>query len=266
MSLTVTYDPVLSRMRLAATVLGASATYAYVWRSTDNFATSTVVRGGGTKAVSGGVANLDDYEFEPGVAITYQITSYNVAGVQQASFTSSPITQDLAGVWLKVPAAPYLNRQVVVQDAGELTRRSRAGLFDVIGRSYPVAVGDIASSTGFDLAILTQDFPAEEGMDYLVASGQVVFLHVPSTVTLVRPGYYSMGDVTRSRVGRLSDKRVWTLPLTEVARPAPQIVGPAYTWQALLAEYGTWSAVIAGNATWAAVMNRVASPSDVIVP
>jgi hypothetical protein len=266
MSLVLTYDPVLSRIRLAGTALGASADHALVWRSTDNFKTYQLIRGADPAAVAGGVLNIDDYEFEAGVPIAYQMTSYNSGGVQQASFTTA-ITQDLDSAWLKVPAAPYLNRRIEVQDKGPVTRRSRAGVFDIKGRSFPVSVGDVASSREWTLYVSTEDAGEETALDYLVASGEVVFLHLPlAAENLVYTGYYSLGDVSRQPPMRLSPRRIWTFPLVEVARPGNHVVGPAYTWASLLAEYGSWTNVISGNATWADVLNRVASPSDVIVP
>ncbi len=265
MGLVATYDPVLSRIRLAATALGGTATYAFVWRSTDNFVTYDLVRGGGPAAVAGGILNIDDYEFEAGVPLGYQVTSYNAANVQQASFNVA-ITQDLDGVWLKVPAAPYLNQQVVIQDRGPIGRRSRSGSFDVVGRSDPVGVGDVASSRAYTLKIHTETPTEEEALDFLVASGAIIFVHRPLAVTLIPGGYFQMGDVEREPPLRLSPRRIWTFPLTEHARPDNQLVGPVYTWASVLNDYATWADVLADNATWADLLNRTASPSDVIVP
>lgn len=265
MSLTITYDGALSRLRLAATALGATATYAYVWRSTDNFTTFEVVRGGNRAVVAGGVLNIDDYEFEAGVPLSYQVTSYDVAGVQQASFSQSA-NQDLSAVWLKVPTAPYLNRPVVVQDKGPIGRRSKSGSFDVLNRSLPVGVGDVASSKAYTLYLLTTTAAEEEALDYLVASGAIIFVHLPHAVTLIPGGYWQMGNVDREPTLRLSPRRIWTMPLVEHAKPGVDVVGPAYTWASVMNDYATWADVLANNATWAVLLNRTASPSDVIVP
>lgn len=267
MGLTLTYDSVLSRIRLAATALGATATYANVWRSTNNFTTFTTVRGGSQAQISGGsgVLNIDDYEFEPGIPIAYQVTSYNAGGVQQASFTAG-ITQDLDVVWVKVPAIPYLNQPVVVADRSEITRRSRAALFDVKGRSFPVAVGDIASSQAFTLELITNTPAEERDMDYLFASGEVIFLQKPLGVEHFPGGYFSVGDVSRETTLRASPRRVWTVPLTEVAAPGPDVIGSSYTWTSVVNQYASWTALMAANATWTALLNRTGTPSDVIVP
>lgn len=265
MSLTATYDPVLSRIRLSATLLGATATRCVFWRTTSAFAQYVTVRGGWPVTVTSQNAHIDDYEFEPGVACQYRVVSYTAANLTPVATYDVFITQDLDAVWLKVPAAPFLNTSVVVVDHGSVGRRSRSGLFDVVGRTDPVMVGDVASSIAFSLQLLTETAAAERDLDFLFASGEVVFLQLPSTVEHFPGGYFAVGDVSREPTLRLSPRRVWTVPLTEVAQPGPAVVGSTYTIASMLAEYATISAVIAGNATIADLLDRTGTPSDVIV-
>lgn len=267
MALTATYDPVLSRMRLHLSG-GLSSVTAGFARSIDGGVTFTTIRGASSVPVTGvGLDALaDDYEFPAGVSITYRATKYDIAGNPISGISAIPITQDLAVVWLKVPAAPFLNQPVVVADRSEVTRRSRSALFDVVGRTLPVMVGDVASSQAFTLELITETPADERNLDYLFASGEVVFLHLPSTVEHFPGGYFAVGDVSRETTLRASPRRVWTVPLTEVAQPGPAVVGSAYTWTSTIAEYATWTAVIAGNATWADLLDRTGAPSDVIVP
>jgi hypothetical protein len=209
-------------------------------------------------------AAVDDYEFEVGQTITYRVRSYNVSNVLQQTFTTT-ILRDLDDVWLKVPAAPYLNTPVTVVDRSEVTRKSRSGLFDIVGRTYPVMVGDVASSRAFTLQLLTHNASGESGLDYLFASGEVVYLQLPSTVQHFPGGYYAVGDVSRETTLRLSARRVWSVPLTEVAVPGPAVVGSSYTWTSTVNEFATWSDVIAFNVSWSTLLNRTGTPSDVIV-
>lgn len=264
MTATATYDGVLSRIQLSATLLGATATYAVVDRTIDAGITYTTVRGGTRLTVASQNAALDDFEFPPGVAITYRFRSYDVSNVLQSTQTVA-ITQNLMSVWLKVPSTPFLNQAVTVVDRGQITRKSRAGLFDVVGRSTPVMVGDVASSISYELQLLTKTVGAETNLDYLFASGEVVFLHLPSTVTSIPGGYFAVGDTSREPTMRLSPNRVWSVPLTGVAAPGPEVVGPAYTWTAVLADFATWTTELAANATWSALLARTGTPSDVIV-
>lgn len=264
MAITATYDGVLSRIRLAATLLGATATYAKFERTVDGIVYTTL-RGGSAAVVTSQNAAVDDYEWTPGVATTYRVTSYNVSNVQQAQFTAS-ITQDLTSVWLKVPAAPFLNQPVTVADRSEVTRKSRSGLFDIVGRSTPVMVGDVASSIVYTLTLQTDTSVAESNLDYVFASGEVVFLQLPSTVQYMQGGYFAVGDVSRAPVNMVSTLRRWNVPLTGVAAPGPEVIGSAYTWTSVLADFATWTAEVAANATWADLLARTGTPSDVIVP
>lgn len=266
MGLTATYDPVLSRIRLSATLLGATATRCVFWRTTNGFVTYHTVRGGFPVPVSGQNASIDDYEWEPGVPLKYRVQSYTDADLTGVATYDVTITQDLDVVWVKVPAAPFLNQPVIVSDRSAVRRRSRAGVFDVVGRTLPVAVGDIASSRAFTLELLTQTAADETNLDYVFASGEVVFLHLPSTVEHFPGGYYSVGDVERETTLRASARRVWSVPLTEVAAPGPDVIGPAYTWTSVLSDFATWNDVIAANATWNDLLQRTGTPSDVIVP
>lgn len=266
MSLTATYDPVLSRIRLSATLLGATATRCVFWRTTNGFVTYDTVRGGWPVTVTGQNASLDDYEFVPGVPCKYRVQSYTNANLTAVATYDVTITQDLNVVWLKVPAAPFLNQPVTVGDRSPIRRRSRSGLFDIVGRTNPVMVGDVASSIGYDLELLTSTPGEERNLDYLFASGEVVFLQLPSTVEHFPGGYFSVGDVSREPTLRRSARRIWSVPLTQVAAPDSSVVGSAYTISSMLAEYATVTAVMAGNATISALLQRTGTPSDVIVP
>jgi hypothetical protein len=265
MALTATYDPVLSRIRLAATLLGATATRCVFWRTTNNFAQYVTVRGGWPVAVTGQNASLDDYEFVPGVACQYRVQSYTAANLVAVATYDVFITQDLDVVWLKVPAAPFLNQPVIASVRTDITRRARGGVFDVVGRTLPVMVGDVRGSRELTLQLKTASASQERDLDYLFASGDVVFLQAPSVMSQFPSGYFAAGDVTRSPERRYSEVRVWDVPLTEVAAPGSDVIGSAYTIASMLAEYGTVSAVISGNATIAALLQRTGTPSDVIV-
>lgn len=266
MSLTATYDATLSRVRLAATLLGATATYAMFERTVDGFIRTVTVRGGSAVTVASQNAAVDDYEFPAGVATTYRVTSYNAADVQQAQFTAA-ITQDLSSVWLKVPAAPFLNQAVTVADLGsEIVRKTRETGFPIVGRNRPTSVGDVALGQDFTLLLLTETAAAARDLDYLFASGEIVFLHLPSAVEHFPGGYYAPQSPSRRSTLRLSPRRLWTVPLEERAEPGPEVIGSAYTISSVLADYATISAMMAANATIADLLARTGTPSDVLVP
>ena len=263
MTLALTYDAVLSRIRLAGTFLSPAVTAVFE-RSTDGVSW-TAVRGGLSVPVVSQNAAVDDYEFPAGEAVTYRLRGLDGFGATLFTDTAA-ITQDVDHAWLKVPAAPYLNRPVIVVDRSDVTRRARRGLFDVVGRSNPVAVGDVASSLAYTAQLMTSTAAEERDLDYLFASGEIVFLQLPSTAQVMPEGYFSVGDTSRRPTLRTSARRLWDVPLVQVAAPGPEVVGSTYTWTSVLADYATWADLLADNATWADLLERVGSASDVIVP
>ena len=266
MALTATYDPVLSRLQLAGTSLGASATYAVFDRTTDGGITYTVVRGGTAVPVSSQNAALDDYEFPTGISITYRVRSYNASNVLQQTFTVAK-TQDVDDVWLKVPAAPFLNMPVTVSFAGDKTKPARGGVFEIVGRSVPVAITDIRSSAGFDVRIRTFTKAEEQALDYLLSSGEIVFFQLPSDNDCMDGGYYFAGDATWGPPSsRARPERIFTIPLRGCAAPGPDVIASAYTWTNVLADYATWTTLLAANATWSALLAHTGTPSDILVP
>lgn len=272
MALVATYDSLLSRIRLAASGLAGTATYAVFDRSTNNFLSSTTVRGGSRVTVSGAAAAVDDYEFPVGTPTWYRVRAYNAADVLVTTFTTGPTTQQLLEldsdqVWLKVPAAPYMNRIVTISEAGDLTLPARTSLFPIVGRNRDIAVSDVRSSMSYGLKIRTFDYDEELDLRNVLNSSEVLYFQLPSANKSMPSGYFAAGDVTVGPPGsRARPERIFTLPLTEAAAPGPDVVGSTYTWASVVADYPTWSAVIAANATWADLLQRVGNPGDIIVP
>lgn len=264
MALTATYDPLLGRIRLTGTSLGATATYA-VFDRTTNGVTYTVVRGGSGVLVTSATAKVDDYEFPVDQAVTYRVRSYNASNVLQQTFTAS-ITQDLDNPWLKSISRPFLNREIVVSEAGDVSHSNRASIFQVVGRSDPVAVTDTGGLTSYDLVVTTFSDGEADVLRYLVTSGDVIFLQSSASCKLPVEGYFAIGNVTESRHGNKRGRKWFTLPLTRVAAPGPDVIGSTYTWASVLADYATWADVIAANLTWADLLEHVGDPSEVIVP
>lgn len=260
------YDGQLSRVRVTGSALEAGSSTAKLERSTDGIRWTTV-RGAGELAVTAGLElelPADDYEFVPDVANTYRLTTYDAGGAELGQHTSA-ITPDLAGMpWLKVIARPFLNRPVIVGDYSELSRPARAGVFDVVGRSFPVVVSDVRSSARFELQLVTETDEGRRELALALAGGETVYLQVPADSD-VPAGYLHVGDATEARPSRRSERRIFTLAVTEVAAPAADVVGAVSTWQTVLNTYSNWSDVIAAHATWADLLELIGNPEDVIV-
>lgn len=231
---------------------------ALVERSADLVRWSTV-RGGESVVLAAGTLRLDDYEFAADVANYYRMPGY-----------SGSIIPVLGGVWLKSVARPFLNRQVTVADFSEVTRPNRGGVFEVVGRSYPVAVTDVRGSRRWSLQVRTDDPQEANDLDLLLAGGDILLVHVPQgggRISAVPGGYVTVGD-TRMVTPPTYDlrMRVLDLPLVEVAAPGPDVVGASVTVQTVLNAYATCQQVLDAHPTVLDLLELVGSPTDVIVP
>lgn len=96
MAVTLTYDPVLSRVRITATGLNA-ADHALVERSTDGLQWTTV-RGASQVLVTAGTlaVTVDDYEFVDGVANTYRVRGTAAAAIAYVGAGTSSLAVNAA--------------------------------------------------------------------------------------------------------------------------------------------------------------------------
>lgn len=239
----------------------ASGDTATVERTVDGVRWSTVRGGDAVPINASGGARIDDYEFTPNVANTYRVT----AG---ATTQSATITPPMSQVWIKNVARPFLNRAVTVVNWGPVGRPSRGGTFAVVGRTMPVAVTDVRGSRTYELELMFPDPDGAEDFDTVLAAGDPVLVHVPGgdDCLLPRSMYAVVGDYEIDRKMPRSPRRYFTLPLTEVAAPAPEIVGATVTWQSIVNAFATWSDLLDTEATWHDVAERIGEADEVIVP
>lgn len=147
MTVTLTYDSTLSRVRVAATGLAAADT-AVVERSTDGVRWSTV-RGAGAVPVSAGVmtATVDDFEFPADVLITYRVRgvesgpiAFRNAGAGAAaangSVTPTMPAAIVAGDLLMVLASTRNSGTGTVNTPTGYTAMGTSGNFAVFGKYY----------------------------------------------------------------------------------------------------------------------------------
>lgn len=267
MTVTLTYDDGLARVRISATGFDPPGTeYVQVHRLAPGGVRWTLVRGAGRLTQVGGAVAVDDYEFVPDVLATYRVVAYSVVDVGLLT-ESNTITPEITGVWFKSVARPYLNQQVIVQEYDPVQRRSRAGVFDVSGRTMPIVVSDVGSSRRWSTTVLTRTLDASHALDLLLASGDIVHVQVPAGFD-IPAGYVSIGDTSLARLSRplSDDRRLFSIPMIECAPPGSDVVGSTSTWAGLLAAFGTWTAVLAEFPTWQDVLDYVAAADTVIVP
>lgn len=274
MACSLVYDAVLGRVRVDATGLNVTGTAvtATVERSDDGGSTFAFIRGGTGIPVSGGATLLttDDYEYTLGHQLTYRVRGQSSSGAQTAS-TTCTITVNQSKIWLKSVERPFLNLELdCVLNPSPIDRRSRAGVFDILGRSFPVAVTDVRGGLEVSLRTVTRTYDEQEALDYLLASGDLLYLQTTTTFPLssMFVAVSSTSDEDRPVRNRDCDVdlRRFTLPLVQIEPLEDDVVGRTFSWYSVTVTYATWSDVIADNATWADLLDQVADPSEVIVP
>ena len=179
---------------------------------------------------------------------------------EQIASTAAPLDR----VWLKSVTRPFLNRAITTVDPGDPGRKARGGTFDAVGRTNPIATTEVRGAASFAVQVYTATDGDEQTLDYILASGDVLFLHTPLGCE-VPTAYVQVGDTSSRRSRPRSEARVFTLPCEVVSPPGPDIVYAISTWASVLASYATWADVIAANPTWADLLARLGNPSEVIV-
>jgi len=207
----------------------------------------------GSFVVTGGAAGISR-------AITMAVEHAPFLNEQTASLT--PV---LDRIFLESVTRPFLNRAVTVVGWSDVSRASRGADFDVVGRTLAVAVTDLAGGKQFDLEVYAATADDAKTIDFIIASGDILFLQTPLGCEVPR-GHYRVDTSSERRPHRRASSRVFTLPLRQVAAPGPDVVGAVSMWQTVLNSYPSWAALLAANSSWEQLLSRVAPPSEVIVP
>jgi hypothetical protein len=228
--------------------LGGSAAWDYWVQTTRTLlAAGSFTVAGGAAAVSKGLA----------AAFTKAAFIYQETG---------SVTPQLDSVWLKSISEPFLNRpvDVILTASQSATRDARDGVFEITGRSFPVAVTDLRGSKAWTMQIRTYTVADADEMDTILSAGDPMYIHVPAGCQVL-DGHVRIGQVTQTWDVLRPGECTFTLPCRAVAAPAASIIPAVGTWQTVLSAYPTWADVLAAQATWADLLELAGSPGDVVV-
>lgn len=203
----------------------------------------------GSWVVTGGAAAISK-----SAAISFVARAFT----SQDTTTCTPAMTD---VWLKNVLRPNLNMIIPTEGDTDITEPSRSNIFAVIGRNLPVAVTDVRGSQQYSLYLGVLDNTTRDNLRNALATGDVMYLHIPNTTTYpVKSMFVLVGNTDwRDRM------RQYTLPLTQVAAPDGTIIGDTVLWLDVIATYATWNDLIAAKATWSDVVSMIAPGGQVIV-
>jgi hypothetical protein len=255
------------------TVVKTLALY-HFWKQDDWTSVSPAATWSDT-TVTGDDASLAIYPVDlvtagtnPGASITVTggataISRVLITAFKRADWISQETTSTtpaITSVWFKHIRYPFLNTALSVP-VGELevSRKARAGVFPVVGRTLPVGVTDKRLGKEFVLGARVEDDVERERLDLVLQTGEAILLQVPASVRLPSSMYATIGDDKY-----LDESRTFVLPLTQVAAPAASIVGTTTTYAGVLAAFASYTTLLSSNATYAAVLELTGSPSDII--
>jgi hypothetical protein len=255
---TITYDERIGRVRVLGTGMAPGVGRVRVSRRPATSNTFAPVRGGEVPVSSGTFErSADDYEFPAGENLIYRLES--LAGRVATEGLDSVLESvdvfyvpPMARAWVKFIAHPILNRRITITDWSEISRPSRNVLYEVRERADPVIVTAGHSSRRVTLTLRTWTVDETNALDESLRQGIPLFLHMPAGYPL--PSLYAVpGDYSHVKPSRRSRGSIWTLPLTEVAPPAPSIYGTGTTWATVLDAYATWGDLLTSAPTWQGV-------------
>jgi len=253
------------------------------WTSVDTIAGAVEI-GEPDTALGGDQGIVWDYKVQTGTTpVNVPAGSFMVSGGTAATATgavlqfaptsvtqTTSITPVIDELWIKSIGKPFLNRTVYcLAEVGDISRGERHGIFEVIGRSFPVAVTDKHQSREGMIRVITRTKTEEEELDLIIASGEPLFFHTPHnhplpTMHVVLNTTVMKRPLRNPQCAGLS-WRVFTLPWREIAAPSSSVCGATITWQGVINTYATWQAVILGETSWADLLSNIGQPGDIIV-
>jgi hypothetical protein len=207
------------------------------------------VRGADPATLVAGAWVGNDYEAPLDATFYYQATSTEVPGTV---LTSPTYTLSSGGsTWLKHPGRPGLNAKVKPTRAPDLTRPIEQGVFDVLGRTRPVATSMLRRSERGELALRTDTDNERLALLALVQDGVPLLFSPPSGYGFGSV-YISIGDVQEARLTSYGKEpaRYWSLPFTVVDRPSGGALAAGNSWSEALGAYPSWSQLLADEGTW----------------
>lgn len=197
-----------ARILVAVDRSGSAWDFIEVQRSTDAGTTWEYVRGGEyvnpatTTLYSTGDANnfdINDWEVPNGTPVLYRARATRIVSllpITGAWVQSTPaVAWTSAGIWLKAPDEPALNRTVDFQLVPDATFPRRQGVFPVLNTPNPIVVSDVLS--GGSGALMLQTANDTEMRDLFALLRKPVLLLHPTPGWVIGPQYIAPGSVSQ---------------------------------------------------------------------
>lgn len=173
---------------------------------------------------------------------------------------------NLKPYWLMNPSRPGQNVRVEITNFSEFSQDGRTGVFNIVGRSYPVIVSDIMESNAFEFTIDAATKAEAKEIAGRIAIGDPMYLLVGDPNSDIDTFYFTALSMKRALDAPGGSWSI-TVQAREVAQPAPAVYGSTYIWQDVVNNYATWTAVLADpqNTSWSNLVDRISS-TVIVVP
>lgn len=255
-TIVITQVPELAKVSLAITFTNTAVTTCKVERRDPGMSWVPIL-GGSTVTCVAGKATIEDAEIPLDVEVTYRVTQVPPPSGSETGTATTTLASGGA-TWLKDPAYPTRNMMLrEVTSLPELKFTSRAGVFSILDRPRPVVVAAKRSSWSGELTFHTSTDDERLRLYELLSRGQVLLLTTPANYG-VGSVYLHVGDVEEERLGVVTEPtRRWTLPVTQVDRPASlSLPQQKMRWADVKSKYATWQALADTGMTWAQLLEK----------
>lgn len=206
---------------------------------------------------------IEDYEAPLGQKVWYKTDWYRTDGRLVArmytQMVRTPVLPDPNYVWFKSPGLPATNTKVMMEAPPKWQRASRSSTYAIVGRRNPVHVSGKRAGRTAQITLLVWDGHSNELFDSLLDSGLPALIQAMPGYGIDGNLYISVGDSeVESLTGTANEPGWrWTLPVTEIDRPAGGLQGSAgLTWQSITDAYETWEELFNAHDTWAQVLTE----------
>ena len=194
----------------------------------DGGTTWLAVRGATALTVNGNTAHVTDYEAPNDTPVQYRARAARLSsGVLITSnwVTSAVVSWQLTGdaVWVKDPAHPENNMRVCLSALPQPLYDRTQGVFRPVGAHFPVVVSDVLQAPTTPVSVITSTLAEAQALQR-VLSAPVVLVQAPNAPWGWDAAWVAPGAVQQARTMATSRMatRIWTVALTEVARPADE--------------------------------------------
>jgi hypothetical protein len=237
----------------------------------DCLGSTVVISGvGGTLTLSGYSTTTFSSVGVMGRAATSGV--FNVGPIRVSSYpaapshveqTSSPVTLSPHSAWLIHPSSPSLSMPISgdrdnlpsITSIGDVTNGSAATQHQILGSSVPITtVSGPRFSNEFTLGLMTKTRAHELALTGLLLDGSPLMVRTPATFDVgLDEGFYSVGDVTRSRMSQRPGSfiRNYTLPMTAVQAPIADIAYSGWSWASVAVAFTSWASAASAFTSWA---------------